>query len=117
MERPLGGGESIGGDHPEDAVFVEGFGQPTHEPAVADRHLGPGLAVALQPDGHRLRRSPSRWCITSLRAVNPDSSKKFLVDRCPGRATASMPEQPWASHHTTRSTIIASPTPTCRAPS
>src|SRR5581483_2731013 len=92
--------------HEQETVGVDGDG--------TDGHLGPRRTVALESYGHA---SLNRWCINRLRAVKPDSSKKFFVERCPGRAMAYMPKHPCASHHAMSSPIIASPPPTSRAPS
>src|SRR5688500_12977084 len=59
--------------------------------------------------------SRARRCITMARAVNPDSSKKFLAARWPGSASASIPTQSCRVQNSTRSPASASPTPTSRA--
>src|SRR6266511_196062 len=75
----------------------------------ADRDLWP----VAQP------RSPSdrfsTRCMTSARAVNPDSSKKFFAARWPGSASVSTPIHPCATQNATSSSAITSPTPTARA--
>src|ERR1700730_831924 len=86
-----------------------GAGAPEEDAAVVDRDRADGdLGYARHPAGR---------CMTMMRAVKPDSSKKFFAARAPGSANASTPMQPARDANATSSVIIASPTPTDRAPS
>ncbi len=75
---------------------------PHPAPAAAGQHGAP-----LQSN-RRLR--------VSRRAVNPAASRRCLVVRSPGSASASMSVQPQAAAHSTAASSRAVPTPTPRAP-
>lgn len=85
--------------HEQQPLGIDGYGPDAHL-----RHVAP----VAQADS-------IRWCITSSLAVNPHSSKKFLVARIPGSATASTPQHPHELNHSSNSSIMASPTPIPRA--